>query len=64
MHIGTAGVAIGVRNAVREPALTNSTRPVGFAPKAEQVRRQIGTNTAETERFSMNWVSKKRNQEE
>ena len=50
------GVAIGVRNAVREPALTSSTSPIGLAPNAEQVRRQIGTNTAVTERFSINCV--------
>ena len=39
---------------IREPALTNSTSPTGFAPSAELVSRQIGTNTADTERFSIN----------
>ena len=47
--MGTAGVAIGVRKAVREAAFTSRTRPVGFAPKAEQVSRQMGIKTSETD---------------
>lgn len=54
MHMATAGVAIGVRNAVRLPACTSIINPMGLAPNALQVNRQIGTNTAVTERLSMN----------
>ena len=57
MHIGTAGVAIGVRNAVIEPAFTRIIRPIGFAPNAEQVSKHIGTNTVNTEQLSINCVS-------
>ena len=32
------------------------TSPIGAAPRDWQVRRQIGINTAWTERFNINWV--------
>ena len=36
-------VAIGVMNAVREPAVIRMISPVGFAPIAWQASRQMGT---------------------
>ena len=47
----TAGmqlVAIGVINAVSEPAVISTIKPSGFAFRLRQAIRQIGTNIAMT----------------
>ena len=56
IHIATAGVAIGVINAVWQADATHMTSPIGAAPRDWHVKRQIGMNTACTERFNINWV--------
>ena len=58
MHIGTAGVAIGVMNELRQADWTRMMIPTGLAPIALHARIAIGIKIIITVRFIMICVSK------
>ena len=58
IHIGTAGVAIGVINELRHADCTRIMIPIGFAPIDLQARMAIGMKMIITVRFIMTCVNR------
>ena len=58
MHMGMAGVAMGVMKELRQADCTSSTMPTGLAPMALQARMAMGMKMIMTVRFIMTWVSR------
>ena len=59
MHIGTAGVAMGVMKELRQADCTRIMMPMGFAFRDLQARIAMGMKTIITVRFIITWVSRK-----